>query len=224
MSSSDPSQIIAGHLTYDRLRSYSIAVGGDIKAALQLYDWNSAVSGALHEDLGRVEVVLRNALDNTLVLHGTASRWITKWYDRPSLFPGRHGQRAIEDIAAAKRRSGRSGQPALHGAVIAELTFGFWRYLCTPAYLTSMWVPALSAAFPSHPAPQSPRVVRSDVEDRVQRLHFLRNRVAHHEPIHHRDIARDHTSMTDLIRWISPEAEVWFDTNSRTRLVLAARP
>jgi hypothetical protein len=224
MSSSDPSQIVAGHLTLERLRSYTVAAGGDMKAALQLYDWNSAVSGALHEDLGRVEVVLRNALDGALVRHGTASGWTTKWNDRPSLFPGRHGQRALDDMAAAKRRSGRSGQPAPHGAVIAELTFGFWRYLCTPAYLTSMWVPALSAAFPHHPSPQSPRAIRSDVEDRVQRLHFLRNRVAHHEPLHHRDIARDHVSMTDLIRWISPEAEAWFIANSRTQSVLLLRP
>jgi hypothetical protein len=47
-----------------------------MKAALHLYDWNSAVSGALHEDLGRVEVVLRNALDGALVRHGTASHAI----------------------------------------------------------------------------------------------------------------------------------------------------
>ena len=34
---------------------------------------------------------------------------------------------------------------------IAELNFGFWRYLRKPPYLTSLWVPAVASAFPLHP-------------------------------------------------------------------------
>jgi hypothetical protein len=159
MSSLDRSQVLADHLTNDRLESY-IAAGRDLPAALRLYDWNAAVSGAFYEDLGRIEVVLRNSLDSALVRHGMDSGWATKWYDHAILFPGRHGQRALQDIITAKRRAGRSGGQLLHGSVISEFTFGFWRYLCTPAYLTSLWVPALSSAFPNHSTPESPRSVR----------------------------------------------------------------
>lgn len=224
MSMPHPSLTLAELLTYERLGSYTAASGNDLDSALRLYDWNSAVGGALHEDLGRVEVVLRNSFDAVLRSSGSATRTQVAWFDRAGLFPGRHGQRALDDIASAKRRASRGAAARSHGGVIAELTFGFWRYLCTPAYLTSMWVPTLAAAFANHPMAGSPRLVRADVEDHVQRLHFLRNRVAHHEPIHQRDLGRDLESMTELIGWISADATTWFAANSRTRAVVAARP
>lgn len=211
-------------LTAERLASYTYACAGNLDAAIALYDWNSGVGGALLEDLGRIEIVLRNAFDATLLSHGKTVGWSHVWYDRHSLFPGRDGQRAIEDIASAKRRALRGGTAVVHGSVISELTFGFWRYLCTPAYLTSLWVPILASACPNHPAAGSPRQVRADVEDSVQRLHFLCNRVAHHEPLHQRDLLRDHSSMTELIGWICPVSQQWFVKNSRSFATISTRP
>jgi hypothetical protein len=224
MSTPDPSRTLANYLTQDRLRSYLATAHNRLPAALALYDWNSAVSAALYEDLGRVEVILRNTLDASLQAHLGRTSPLSAWYDRPGYFPGRHGQRALDDITAARRRASRGGAPAPHGSIIAELTFGFWRYLCTPTYLTSMWVPALSSAFPYHARAGSPRLVRADVEDRVQRAHFVRNRVAHHEPIHHRDLARDYESMSELLGWINHDIATWFAQNSRTRSLMMQRP
>ena len=70
LSSPQNEQLVASYLTAERLRSYTAAGGGDLSKALALYDWNAAISGALHEDLGRVEVVLRNAIDMALTAHG----------------------------------------------------------------------------------------------------------------------------------------------------------
>ena len=61
-------QVIADRLTRDRLRSY-LASTPTLSAAIDLYDWNVSIAGALHEDLGRVEVVLRNAMDFALTQH-----------------------------------------------------------------------------------------------------------------------------------------------------------
>lgn len=217
--------VIAQRLTLERLSSYLQASGGDLKAALKLYEWNTFMSGALHEDIGRVEVVLRNALDQALTVHGQNSGWPTAWYQRQSLFPGKHGQRAQADINTARDRATRRNTvPEAQGKVVAELTFGFWRFLCTGPYLTSLWVPALAAAFPNHPDPDDPRRVRADVDDRVQRVHFVRNRVAHHEPIHHRDWQRDHGGMIDLLGWICTETAEWAASLSRVDAVLAVRP
>ena len=225
MSTPDPSRTLANYLTQDRLRSYLAASHNRLPAALALYDWNAAMSAALHEDLSRVEVVLRNTIDTSLQTHTSArNRSTSAWYEKNSFFPGRHGQRALEDIAGARRRASRGSPIAPHGNVIAEVTFGFWRYLCTPTYLTSMWVPALAATFTNHPHSSSPRLVRADVEDRVQRAHFVRNRVAHHEPIHQRDIVRDYASMSELLDWINHDVATWFTHNSRTLAVLATRP
>jgi hypothetical protein len=144
------------------------------------------------------------------------------WYRRRQLFPGRHGYRAWSDIEAARQRATRRGKRAeIHGKVIAELNFGFWRFLCTAPYLTSLWVPALTTALPHHPNAGKPRQVRADVEDRMQRLQFLRNRIAHHEPIHHRNLARDHAEMLELVGWICPESHAWVDALTRTRDVTA---
>lgn len=182
---------VARRLTPGRLTSYLTATSGDLPAAIELYDWNVEVGGAVHEDIGRLEVVFRNALDEALVAFGYSQGWSTAWYRHAAIFPGKHGQRALENIQSARTAATRRARPESHGKVIAELTFGFWRYLCTTPYLTSPWVPALVGAFPNHPQAGNPRAVRSDVEERIQRVQFLRNRVAHHEPIHERDLRRD---------------------------------
>lgn len=224
MSTPDP-EVIADRLTRERLRSYLAAAGGDVAHAVALYDWNTSMSGALHEDIGRVEIIVRNALDSALTVYGQGQSWPTPWYQRSVLFAGRHGHQALKDIATARDRATKRGRTTeVHGKVIAELTFGFWRYLCTSPYLTSMWVPALTAAFPNHPIAGDPRRVRADVEDRMQRVHFLRNRVAHHEPIHHRDLVRDAIGMAELIQWIDTDTAAWADSASRVSAVLAIRP
>lgn len=216
---------IGARLTTTRLGSYLQATGGDIEAAIGLYDWNISVAGALYEDLGRLEVVFRNAVDDALVKYGSARGWADVWYRQMQFFQGQHGRRAREDIDAAQRRATRRGRrPEVHGRVIAELSFGFWRYLCELPYLTSLWVPAIAAAFPMHPAAPDPQLVRSDVADRMQRLHFLRNRIAHHEPIHRRDLSRDHERLLQLVGWMCSDSHAWIAATSRTPAMIIARP
>ena len=214
--------VIASRLTAERLRSYT-ASAHDLPGAIRLYDWNTAISGALHEDLGRLEVVFRNALDTALVRHATARNWPTTWYRRSQLFPGKPGRRPLAVVAEARQRATRGGLAELHGKVIAELPFGFWRYLCKGAYLTSLWVPALAAAFPLHPTSNDARSVRHDVDDRIQRLHYLRNRIAHHEPIHQRDLRRDHEQLLELTGWICSDSHAWMVEVTRTAGVLGRR-
>ena len=216
--------VVAGRLTSDRLSSYLSAVHGDLRRAMALYDWNTAVGGALHEDVGRFEVVLRNTIDQALVTHGDTHAWGTVWYSRTSLFAGKRGRRAIDDIRTARFRIARRNAAETHGRMIAELSFGFWRYLCSASYLTSLWVPVLTAAFPNHPRAGDPRAVRGDVEDRVQRIHFLRNRIAHHEPIHQRDLASDYRAILEVTGWICADTRRWLATTSRTHTVLPRRP
>ena len=158
-------EVILERLTHERLASYLRATEGRVDRALQLYDWNHDVAAALHTDIGRLEIVFRNALDKALVAHGDRCGWPTPWHERAhSLFPGKHGHRSRDDVRKAQERATRSSVPPRHGKVIAELSFGFWRYLCVSAHLTSLWVPALAGAFPHHPragdaSPDSSRLV-----------------------------------------------------------------
>ena len=224
--------VVARRLTRDRLASYLHATGGSVAAAIDLYDWNTLAGAALHEDLGRLEVLFRNAMDEALIRHGSAKGWRNPWYRQGHLFQGRQSSRTRDDISDARRRATRRGRAELHGKVIAELGFGFWRYLCSSQYLTSLWVPALASAFARHPSPNDPQRIRADVEDRVQRLHFLRNRIAHHEPIHHRrNLVRDHDQLLEVVGWIlevvgwiCSDSRSWVAARSRTPAVLASRP
>lgn len=217
-------EAIARHLTRERLGSYLLSASGDLEQAIALYDWNAQVGGALHEDIGRLEVVFRNAIDEALVSYGAAQEWPTAWYRRRQLFPGKHGARALDDIKTARSRATRRGVPEVHGKVVAELSFGFWRFLCTKPYLTSLWVPVLADAFLNHPDQGDPRAVRQSVDDRIQRIHFLRNRVAHHEPVHQRNLRRDLDSIAQLAGWISVDARDWMVGASRAAAVIRDRP
>jgi len=217
-------RVIARRLTCGRLASYLAVTDGDVHAAIALYDWNTEVAAALYEDLARLEILFRNTVDEALVEHGQVRGWSQAWYRRRELFPGRHGNRAWTVIESARKRAARRGGPEDHGRVVAELVFGFWRYLCAPRYLTALWIPSLAAAFPDHPNSAAPQRVRADVDQRMRRFHFLRNRIAHHEPIHHSDLDADHRDLLDLVGWLCADSRAWVAVNSRTPAVLGKRP
>lgn len=217
-------QAIATRLTADRLKSYRAATAS-LEASIDLYDWNIGVGASLHEDISRLEVIFRNTVDEALVQRGTAQNWPEVWYLRKKLFPGKQGAKATRTIEKARRQATRAGQlPEVHGKVIAELSFGFWRYLCTKDYLTSLWVPALVGAFPNHPDAADPRKVRADVESRIEKLHFLRNRIAHHEPIHQRNLLQDHRHALEILNWICTDSSTWASAASRSPSAIAAKP
>ena len=207
-------------LTVERLTSYLEKTDRDEKAALRLYDWNIRVSGALLEDIGRIEILFRNSVDLALVDYGASAGRRREWYQQNRLFtPKGH-----KDIEKARERARRSAGPERRGKVIAELNFGFWNFLCSQHYLTSLWVPALAGVFPQHPGAPDPRAVRPDVHNRMNRLNKLRNRIAHHEPIHNRDLGGDRQALVEVAGWICTDTTKWIVARSRTREILGQRP
>ncbi len=62
----------------------------------------------------------------------------------------------------------------MRGKVVAELSFGFWRYLVASRYLTALWIPGGHLAFPN--GPPDLRVRRREVETRLHNLMIVRNR------------------------------------------------
>ncbi len=223
-STFDPA-VILDRLSYDRLRSYLDDCDNDPIRALDLYAWNAQIAAAFLEDLGHLEVVLRNRFDEALTaLVATVGR-SPLWYDHTSLFPGKHAKNALRDIRKAKQRATDHGKrPLVHSELISDLNFGFWRFLCSPRYHTTMWVPALAAQFPNHPSPGHAAQIRTDVESRMRQLQFLRNRVAHHKPIHRRALANDAGLIMELVHWMCSDTDAWMAGLSRIPAVLASRP
>jgi len=136
---------IERHLSSARLSTYLTATRGDLDAAVDLYRWNAAVSAALWESIGHAEVVLRNATHDALSARHAAKGRQGQWYDDPARELDQH---ARDDVAKAIRRAKAGASPPA-GKVVAELSFGFWRYLLAKRYTALLW-PALDQ--PSRPS------------------------------------------------------------------------
>ena len=186
-------------------------------AALALYDWNGRATAAAIQTVGMSEVLVRNAMDAAL-LDWARKAGRSDWLDALPL-----DARGLADIVEAKRRVARlRGRATNRDQIIPELSFGFWRYLAAPRYLTAIWMPALRNAFPH--GHRDSRTRRREVEARLIRLNATRNRAAHHEPLHRRDIQADLDAAIDLATWIAPEVGVWVASQSMIPAILAAKP
>ena len=204
-------------LSAERLTSYMHATGDDVEAAFALYEWNMRAGASVTMTTGMVEVIVRNALDRSLREWAT-ERGSESWLDLAPL-----DQRGAEDIVKARTRATRNGRdPEVHGKVVAELTFGFWRYLVASRYLTALWIPALTSAFAY--GAEDVGLRRRQVESDIKRLMLVRNRAAHHEPIFRRDLTQDHAAALQIASWIDPVAARWIDHESDLRGVHAVKP
>ncbi|WP_328506795.1 hypothetical protein [Streptomyces sp. NBC_00391] len=183
---------MARDLSLPRLRRYIRAAHGDARTAERLYWWNVEASAALVGPLHCLELALRNALHSALVRHHGRPDW---WEAAPL---NERGRRLVD---SARRSCGRRLRRTTPNDVVAELTLGFWVSLLSHAsgYDRHFWVPALNSAFPHY----SGR--RDSLYDDLTSLVLLRNRVMHHEPVHHRHLAADHDTLYRVLGYLSPE-------------------
>ncbi|MEA9984121.1 MULTISPECIES: hypothetical protein [Subtercola] len=100
----------ARHFAEARLRHYLTECDGDHDAAMQLYEWNTAISAAFWESLSFLEVALRNAVDRQMtIIHAKKKRpghWIfddAAELGRDTTGANRHKQ-PYSDIATAMFR------------------------------------------------------------------------------------------------------------------------
>lgn len=202
-------------ITPDRLNPYLGVCAGDPAAALALYRWNSDLAAAFFEPLGHLEIMLRNAVDARLVARQQRRGRPAEWYaDTAVPLSGK----ARADIVQAQQRAGRGGTATPRGKIIAELSFGFWRFLLARQYKTTLW-PDLAGAFP-----HAPNRALTTVEDPVKHLHKFRNRIAHHEGIWHLPLEARRDDIQTVLGFIAPAAAAWVADASRIDDVLARRP
>lgn len=221
--------VVATKISGPRLAPYIAATDGNVRRALTLYQWSVELSGAVYECLHRFEVILRNALDEQLC------RWNSVQRDRHTgrshssdwlMDPARLLRRlAGDDIRKAARRA----QTALRGAgrapghpdVLAQLSFGTWRFLLpdNDPGRQHLWSKALAAAFPSFTG------TPSDLVDHVDHIYKLRNRVAHLEPLLNSSMVADRlTRMRTVLLAIDPALETWFVSRQRITATLKTKP
>jgi hypothetical protein len=204
------------------------AAGGDRARAVALYEWNAVVSAAFQRDLAHVEVALRNGYDMAASNWGGQGHWLRDGHNvvlaplfrtkRGGRAPARHVDVNAKPRQAVKQAVQAAGGPgAAPGKVVAELGFGFWRYLSSSAHEKALWVPYLHRAF-------APGTARSYVDVRVTRLHALRNRVAHHEHLLQEDLLARSKDVLDLAGALSAELATHLLATSTVPALMAQRP
>lgn len=206
---------LAQLLSQARLAPYKLAVaGGKLDAALELYVWNLSAAMAMFETIHYFEVGLRNTMHEALEAWARRLGATDPWYRDP-LVPLDPGSRA-KIRQAIGRATDHGARPERPGGVVAELTFGFWWSLLAANYNRTLWQPCLRTAFPG--------ARRQKLHDALDHIRILRNRIAHHEPIHTRDLLADYLVLVDTAERISPRLAWWIDNTSRVPVVLRQRP
>lgn len=186
-------------LSEERFGRYLEAVRGDKIRALSLHVWNTAMAAAFYGPLQACEVALRNNI------HGELSSAYGRWWLRDKALLRGDELRMARDAELVVARRGKEVVP---GRVVAELGFGFWVGLFAKAYDQALWRTHLYRAF-------SPRPDRRQLHDDLDRLRTLRNRIAHHEPIFHRNLVRDHQRIVEIVGVLSPPLAAWVAHHSR---------
>ncbi|MFJ4169830.1 hypothetical protein ACIPY3_09980 [Paenarthrobacter sp. NPDC089714] len=186
-----------------------------------MYHWNIGLSGAVYESLHFFEVVLRNALDaelgawNSTQPEPTGGLHGADWLTDPSALLHkltRHGNDIRDATTRAKRATRGRTMPTSHADVLAQMSFGTWRFLLpdkTPARKL-LWRNSLMKAFP-HTARTGTEVTHD-----VAGIYQLRNRVAHLEPLLRTgSVHSNYRAMRRVLGEINPLMEQRFVSNQR---------
>jgi hypothetical protein len=175
-----------------RMNTYRLIVNNNEQAARKLYQWNVEVSAALYESLMLLEVALRNTLDLTLkninstLADKNGTLHTSEWLLDPNQLIS--GIVSGQEVQNAKTRVQHMHRSPSHDDILAQMTFGTWRYLL-PSKGNSkkilLWNIGLKNAFSL-----TNYSVQQFSKD-VQWLNVARNRIAHGEPLLDKNYAKN---------------------------------
>lgn len=243
----DP-DLVLNILSQARMRRYIVLAGGDEGLALDLYLWNVRMSAEMYAGLALVEVALRNSMDPHLQSFNAKQAEVSHtsdpsdWLENPCRLliklttpPRRRGPDSkwmtqANDLSVAKDRAiaalADTTRTPTHDDVLAQVSFGTWRYLLPSGPNTpnsngraALWRIDLKNAFPS--------LLHDPLQftGHVTTLHELRNRIAHLEPILDRaQIRRAFESMQVVLGAVDPSVSQWFVENQMIHHHLDRRP
>ena len=158
---------------------YVTACNGDTKRAMTLYRLNLKLSQELFTGISCFEIGLRNAIDSCYLIH-SGNNWLRNatlsggMFDTPNCI---RTKRLIDNNLQ------KLGLNHSHSKLIAEMDFGFWRYLfAQPQYFAGRQ--KLLQIFPAKPrSTPSFQYNQAFIFNQLGLINEIRNRIAHHEPI-----------------------------------------
>lgn len=166
-------------ITAPRLNRYLHACGNDTRKAMTLYRKNLKLSQEVFTVLSCFEVALRNRIDiHYTSIHG--NHWLRDAASPGGFFNNAQNYKTRLTINDA---ISKLGLHYTHFKLVADLGFGFWRYMFVDRQYRAAGN-TLLRIFPSRPA-SSPHINYNHtfVFNELAKINSLRNRIAHHEPI-----------------------------------------
>jgi hypothetical protein len=195
-------------LSRERLSKYLDATSQNLDAAIGLYETNTKISEAFYTPLQSLEICFRNSVHAHL-----ANAYGVDWFRNGNPPLQDDSKRMIFDAIEELRRDRRRTDP---GDVVAELKFAFWVGLMGPKYDATIWRKCIYKAFLAGGGKP-----RSTVHGRFNAIRRFRNRVAHHEPIFHKQLIGVHDEIIEAIRWMCKSTAAWSAHHSRVPEVVA---
>ncbi len=195
-------------LSLERFGRYVAWAEGDRRRAVRLYSLNARLSEALYIPIHGLEIALRNRI-HTVMAEADGDRWFEA--DGVLLIA-----RQKEQVARAVSEIEETGKEATASRMVAALTFSFWTSMLAPAY-EPLWRSTLNRIAETS---EGKRLARKNFSRPLTQIRILRNRIAHHEPILHWNLAKHHRTLVELTQWLSPSVSQWVATIDRFGAVI----
>ena len=162
-----------------RMMRYNIACNGNTKKAMTLYRLNLKLSQELFTVISCFEIALRNAIDN-FYIRQYGNDWLRNAAIQGGMYDRTNCRRTKQLI---DNKLQKLAHHYTHPKLIAEMDFGFWRYLfAQPQYYEGGQ--KLLQIFPAKPR-STPNIQYNQtfIFNQLGLINDIRNRIAHHEPI-----------------------------------------
>ena len=165
-------------MTNARMNRYLQACGGNTRKAMTLYRKNLQLTQEMFTVISCFEVALRNAIDVT-VTSSLGNDWLRNAASSSGVFNTSRCRLSKDNINDAIHKL----HVYSHNKLVAELGFGFWRYMFAQHQFNATGR-ILLRIFPSKPtSTPSLQYNNTYIFNQLAQLNGIRNRMAHHEPI-----------------------------------------
>ena len=169
----------ANIMTPARMGRYLSACGGGTKKAMTLYRKNLRLSQEIFTVISCFEIALRNAIDRHYV-NTLGNDWLRNAASTGGIFDNQNCKFTKTSINDAVRKLNHT---YTHNKLVAELGFGFWRYMFASHQFNACGKTILKI-FPAKPrSTASIQYNHKYILNQLADINDIRNRVAHHEPI-----------------------------------------
>ena len=177
---------------------------GTLEEAWELYELNAQIAAALSEIIHHTEVLLRNAMSDSL---SNAHPFDFGW-----------NQDSFDISALSTKLSKRYKRPVTKDDIIAHLNMGYWASLLSTKSNANeeIWRRYLNDAFPGQ---GNRNVVAALLTD----LNILRNRCAHQDSLLNVDPTVELKKILRLASWIDQNAKRWLENLERVTELAAKR-